>query len=323
MKLPPLRVLTGPTACGKSAAATEIARREGGEILLADSMQLYKELDLGTGKPSATERAAVRRHLLDWKEPHESCSAAEWLRAAEVVIADCAARGVPLLVEGGTALYLKALGEGLFEGPGRNEQLRAELEREADEHGLPALYSELKKAAPATAAKILPGDRRRIVRALEIIAAGDKSPDELRTQWGRPRRDLDVRFVLLDPPRKALYTRIDRRVQRMIAAGWVEECRKLAARHPPLSREASQALGYRTLFAYLRGELTLEAATERICFDTHHFARRQFNWFKRFLNVRRLPVKAAELAALDGSESERNEVVRCWADAALELWFDD
>ncbi|MCZ7646542.1 MAG: tRNA (adenosine(37)-N6)-dimethylallyltransferase MiaA [Planctomycetota bacterium] len=285
MDAPELDLLIGPTACGKSAVALELARRRGGEILSVDSMKLYRRLEIGVAKPSEAERAAVRHHLIDWKDPWESCSVAEWLAEAERIAAEARARGAWLLAEGGTALYVKALREGLFEGPGRDPGLRARLDEEADARGAGALHARLKALDPRAAAKILPGDRRRIVRALEVQMLTGRPISERQAQWGALRRDLVTRVVVLTMERKELYRRIDARVARMLDAGWLEECRRLRELPKPLSREARQALGYRTLFAHLDGALGLDEARQRICYDTHHFARRQLMWFRKFPEV--------------------------------------
>ncbi len=279
--IPTLKILAGPTASGKSAVALHLAETLGAELLSIDSMKLYKCLDIGTGKPTATERARVRHHFIDTKEPWQSASVAEFLAVAEGALADCAARGIPLIGEGGTALYLKALSEGLFEGPGRDPVLRAKLENEVAEHGAAVVHVRLSRLDPNAGAKILPTDGRRIVRALEVFELTGRPMGDGQRQWGTPRADLDVRIACLDLPRPLLYARIDTRIRGMVAAGWLDECRRLLALEKPLSREASQALGYKTLLAHLRGEMPLDAAIERICFDTHHFARRQIHWFKK------------------------------------------
>lgn len=275
--VPVFKILAGPTASGKSGVAMFLAERSGASILSIDSMKLYRGLDIGTGKPTAAERARVPHFLIDTKAPHESASVAEFLQKAERLI-----REVPKLIgEGGTALYLKALTEGLFEGPPKNIELRAKLESEAAAVGSEVLHERLARIDPRAAGKILPSDPRRIVRALEIVELTGKPVGAGQQAWGEARKDIDVRIACLDLPRPALYARIDRRVQAMLDAGWVHECRRLMALSPPLSREAQQALGYKTLFAHLRGEMTLDEARERICFDTHHFARRQIQWFKK------------------------------------------
>jgi len=275
------RVLCGPTASGKSTVALLLAEKLGAEVLSIDSMKLYRGLDIGTAKPPPETLARIRHHLVNVRDPWESFSVADFLQSALAVISDCARRGVPLLGEGGTALYLKALSEGLFAGPGRDAELRAALEAEAARTGVPKLHERLAQVDPQAAQKILPSDLRRIVRALEVYELTGVPISRWQSQWGVPRQDLDVRLVCLRLPRKELYARIDRRVDAMLAAGWLDECRRLLALPRPLSAEAVQALGYSTLFAHLRGEMTLPQARERICFDTHHFARRQLGWFRR------------------------------------------
>jgi tRNA dimethylallyltransferase len=278
---PAFHILAGPTASGKSAVALLLAEKLNAELLSIDSMKLYKGLDIGTGKPTAEERTRVPHHFIDLKEPWEYASVAEFITAAERTIADCAGRGVRLIGEGGTALYLKALCEGLFEGPGKDAAIRARLENDVTERGSFAMHERLAQVDPKGAAKILPTDGRRIVRALEVYELTGRPIGEGQREWGTPRADLDVRIACLDLPRPLLYARIDARIRGMIAAGWLDECKRLLALEQPLSREAAQALGYKTLLAHLRGESTLEAAIERICFDTHHFARRQIHWFKK------------------------------------------
>jgi tRNA dimethylallyltransferase len=227
----------------------------------------------------------VPHHLIDWKDPWESCSVADWLAEAERIIRDAHERDVPLIAEGGTALYLKALREGLFPGPGRNADIRHRLEAEAQREGVAALYSRLQNVDSEAARKILPGDLRRVVRALEVYELSGRPISEQQVQWGRPRKD--IRFVAagLELDRKELYARIDARVQKMLDAGWLNECRGLLELERPLSREARAALGYKVLFAHLRGEIEETAAVERICFDTHHFARRQLMWYRKFSDV--------------------------------------
>jgi tRNA dimethylallyltransferase len=285
MNKPVVKLLIGPTASGKSAVAHHIAKASRGEILSVDSMKIYRGLDIGVAKPSAEETAEIRYHLIDWREPWESCSVAEWLREAERIIAESERAAVPLIAEGGTALYIRALKEGLFPGPGRDSKLRKRLEDEAEQEGIEKLYARLQTVDPRAAERILANDLRRIVRALEVHALTGRPISEHQSQWGRERADLDVRVVGLSMDRKRLYQRIDERVDRMLEAGWLDECRRLLDSRRPLSREAQQALGYRTLFKHLRGEATLREARDRVCFDTHHFARRQLAWYRRFENV--------------------------------------
>ena len=308
--LPLIQIVAGATSCGKSAVAMLLAERSGSGILAIDSMKLYRELDIGTGKPSPAERARLPHFLIDCREPHESASVAEFLLAAETLIRNAGIPGShvpPLIGEGGTALYLKALCEGLFEGPGKHAEIRARLEAEATERGSHALHERLKTVDPVAASKILPTDPRRIVRALEVFEITGRPIGEGQRPWGTARTDIDVRIACLDLPRAALYPRIDRRISAMLDSGWLDECRRLLDLNPPLSREARQALGYKTLFAHLRGEISLDAARERICFDTHHFARRQIHWFKKLPKTKFIPIADDEPA-----EAIAERVRLCW-----------
>jgi len=289
-----LKVLCGPTASGKSAVAFHLAKQSGFELLSIDSMKIYRKLDIGTAKPSLEMRKEVVHHLIDSVEPHERYSVADFLREAQALIESSAQNQRPLIAEGGTPLYLKALSEGLFEGPARDEVLRKKLEDEAQAIGVEALHERLKKIDAKAGAKILSSDLRRIVRALEVYELTGQPISALQTQWGSSQPAQSVKMACLNLPRSELYRRIDRRVDAMLSAGWLEECRTLLSLDPPLSKEASQALGYRTLFKVVKGELSLEDARERICFDTHHFARRQLGWFKRMNGIRYIEVAEDE-----------------------------
>jgi tRNA dimethylallyltransferase len=293
MSTPCVYLLLGPTASGKSNVALELARRRGAELLSVDSMKIYRRLDIGTAKPTAAERAAVPHHLIDWKEPWESCSVAEWLSEAERIIRDAAARGVPLVAEGGTALYLMALREGLYPCPGRDAAVRQKLEEQAEREGLSVLYTRLQAVDPDAARRILPSDLRRTVRALEVFELSGRPISAQQVQWGQFRSDIHFHVAGLELDRKVLYARIGR----MLDAGWLDECRALLELERPLSREARAALGYKVLFAHLRGEIDLPAAVERICFDTHHFARHQLTWYRKFTDVQWVPVQPDDSAA--------------------------
>lgn len=311
MSAPCVYLLLGPTASGKSAVALELAGRRGAELLAVDSMKIYRRLDIGTAKPPASERAGIPHHLIDWKEPWESCSAAEWLTEAERIIRDAASRNIPLVAEGGTALYLKALREGLFPGPGRDTAIRKRLEEQAQREGPDTLVARLQLVDPDAARRIQPGDVRRTVRALEVFELSGRPISAQQVQWGHFRKDIRFFTAGLELERKTLYARIDARVQRMLEAGWLDECRTLLQLERPLSREARAALGYQTLFAHLRGEMDLPAAVERICFDTHHFARRQLTWFRKFTDVSWIAVRPE-----DSVETIAARVEAAWAGSA-------
>lgn len=298
-------VLTGPTGSGKTALAVRLAERLSAEILALDSMTLYRGLDIGTAKPTPEERSRVPHHLIDVLEPSESASVAWWLVEAARLCGEIRARGrVPMLV-GGTPFYLKALLEGLFESPPTDPNVRSALEQEAVRLGPQAFHAKLAAVDPKTAARLHANDTRRIVRALEVYQATGRPISQLQRTWSSATfaNQSAVRLipaVMLDWPRPELYRRIDARVDAMLAAGWLEECRRLVDQ--PLSREARQAVGYAELFAHLRGDLSLAEAAEKIKTRTRQFAKRQLTWF------RKLPVVPV---AADTSDVE-NAIVEQW-----------
>jgi tRNA dimethylallyltransferase len=280
-------VLTGPTGSGKTRLALHLAQRLGAEIVCMDSMTLYRGMDVGTAKPTAQERARVPHHLLDVLDPWESASVAWWLgRAAECCRA-IEGRGKRALFVGGTPLYLKALLFGLFDGPPADEALRARLAEVAERQGKQALHDRLAEVDPASASRLHPNDVRRVVRALEVWELTGSPLSAWQTQWReegpRPHHlttSPPDRCLCLDLPRDVLYQRIDERVEQMFAGGWVEEARALLALGRPLSREASQALGYRELFEHLAGRCSREEALGRVQRRTRNFAKRQLTWFR-------------------------------------------
>jgi tRNA dimethylallyltransferase len=282
---PAIDVLIGCTAVGKTAVAIELARRTKAEILSVDSMLIYRGMDIGTGKPSPEQRQAVRHHLIDIREPHESFSVADYVELADAAIDDIQARGRRVLAVGGTALYLKALLYGLFEGPSRDAALRQRIRARAASEGVEALHAELARVDPAAAQRIHPNDLRRIERALEVYHVTGQPISEHQQQWDRPEPRYRFRIFGLQREREDLHHRINRRVAEMIAAGWVDELRALLARPQAMSQQASQALGYGILAEHLAGRLTLEEAVEQIKIATRQFAKAQRTWFRRFSPV--------------------------------------
>jgi tRNA dimethylallyltransferase len=274
--------LVGATASGKARLALEAARSCGAEILSCDSMKVYRHMDLGTAKPSAEARAAVTWHGLDLVEPHETFDTAAWVRLADDVLARARERNVPVLVEGGTVLYLKALTEGIFAGVPRDAEARAQIREEAERLGLAALHARLAAVDPRAAARIHPNDLRRIERALEVHALTGKPITELQGQFGALRAGVERTVFALAHRREDLDQRINRRIDRMIAAGWLDEVRALAARPQGVSREAEQALGYRELLAFVRdGERgSLDDLVTSVKGRTRRFARRQLTWLR-------------------------------------------
>ncbi|MSR54647.1 MAG: tRNA (adenosine(37)-N6)-dimethylallyltransferase MiaA [Gemmataceae bacterium] len=278
-------ILTGPTASGKTAIALELAEKLNAEIVAVDSMTLYRGMDIGTAKPTAAERQRVPHHLLDVLDPWESASVAWWLERAGEAVADIEAQGKKALLVGGTPFYLKAILCGLFPSPPSDQELRRQLEAEAETLGAAGLHARLASVDPASALRLHPNDVRRVVRALEVWQLTGRPLSEWQQQswWGegnaRPSFPPGA-CLALDIPREELNTRINHRVESMFAAGWVEEVRQLQNLPRPLSREASQALGYREIVAVLDGRQTLEATIAEVQLRTRQYAKRQMTWFR-------------------------------------------
>lgn len=288
--------LVGPTASGKTRVGIEVAERLGAEILSLDSMAVYRGMDIGTAKPTPAEQARVRHHLIDLVEPHEAFSTGLYLEAAAAAIADVAARGKRPLFVGGTALYLKGLTEGFFEGPPADWELRNRLIAEADERGAPALHRRLETVDPEAAARIHPNDLRRIVRALEVHQATGRPISELQTQFGSPSSRYDCVLAGIRRDRAELYARINRRVDAMFEAGLVEEVRGLLGGSRGMSHAAGQFVGYREVIAHLKGEAALEETRELVKTHTRQFAKRQLTWARRFPQIRWVDAQADSAA---------------------------
>jgi tRNA dimethylallyltransferase len=281
-------ILTGPTGSGKTERALRLADRWGAEIVSMDSMALYRGMDIGTAKPTGEQRGRVPHHLIDVLEPWESASVAWWLDQAAACCRDIEARGKRVMIVGGTALYLKALLHGLFDGPRADKDLRQRLEAEAARDGTASLHSRLARVDPTAAARLHPNDLRRVVRALEVWELTGRPISTWQTQWAResaqkgPSKDRSTlpRAFWLELPRTELYARIDTRVKRMFAAGLVEEAANLRRLPHPLSKEASQALGYQEVFAHLDGQATLAETVRLVQTRSRNFAKRQLTWFR-------------------------------------------
>ena len=281
-------ILTGPTASGKSSLALELAGTLNAEIISADSMTLYRGMDIGTAKPSAADRELVPHHLIDVLDPWESASVAWWLERSEATVRDIEARGKKALFVGGTPFYLKALLCGLFPSPRADGELRCQLEAEAESSGRETLHARLARVDPLTAQRLHPNDVRRVVRALEVWHLTGKPISAWQQQdwWnGNTPRFRAGSCLVVDVPRPELYTRIDRRVEAMFAAGWVDEVRRLRALGNSLSREASQALGYREITAHLEGRGSLAETVAEVQLRTRQFAKRQLTWFRALPGV--------------------------------------
>ena len=281
----PLIAVVGPTASGKSALALRLARGHGGEIVSCDSLQVYRGLDIGSAKATPEERASVPHHLLDVAEPDQPFSAAEYARLARRAVAGIRARGRLPIVAGGTGLYLKALLQGLFEGPSRDEALRARLERTASRFGNARLHRLLEHLDPQAARRTHANDRVRIVRALEVYWLTGRPITAQQAVAAAPLEG-PLLVVGLDPGRARLREAVARRTREMLERGLVGEVRALVARFgEPLPRPLA-AIGYRQAVAMLRGELAPEAAEQAIVAETMRFAKRQMTWFRHQADVR-------------------------------------
>ena len=283
VQFPNALILTGPTGSGKSALALELAPRLNAEIISADSMTLYRGMDIGTAKPTAADRARVPHHLIDVLDPWESASVAWWLDRAVACVRDIEGRGKAALFVGGTPFYLKALLCGLFPSPPVDQDLRGRLEAEAEAAGPAALHARLAGVDPGSASRLHPNDVRRVVRALEVweLTGRPLSAWQQQSWWGEGGPRFPPKTCLaIDIPRAELYERIDRRVEAMFAAGWVDEVRCLRGLPCPLSREASQGLGYREIADYLDGRRRLTETVAEVQLRTRQFAKRQLTWFR-------------------------------------------
>lgn len=286
--------IVGPTAAGKSELAVELALAVGGEIVNADSMQLYRGMDIGTAKLTANERKGVPHHLLDVLDVTEPATVAEFQRFARAVIGDCLDRGVPPIMVGGSALYVRAVLD-RFEFPGTDPELRRRLESELAVIGPAALHDRLRETDPVAAATILPTNGRRIVRALEVIELTGR-PYSASLPAKQYAYD-DVVQIGLEVPRDELDARIAARVDRMWRSGFVDEVRRLEARGLRSGHTASRALGYAQVLRFLAGEWTEEHARAETIRATRRFARRQDSWFGKDDRIRWLEYHDPDLVA--------------------------
>jgi len=289
-------ILTGPTASGKSGLALTYAERNNAEIISMDSMALYRGMDIGTAKPTPTERQRIPHHLIDCLDPWERASVAWWLAEAEHATLNILQRGKRPLIVGGTPLYLKALLCGLFKGPEIDPQLRHDLEQQPAD----LLYERLQPVDPKAAARIHPNDHRRLVRALEVYLQTGKPLTDWQQQFNAAPRVRPIPVICIELPRDELYRRIDARVDTMMQMGWLDEVKRLLELPQPLSKEAAQAAGYRELAEHLKGTYSLEEAVTATKTRSRQLAKRQLTWFRNFPGLLHLSPGDAEryLAAI-------------------------
>ena len=270
-------LLLGPTGSGKTALSLEVAERFNGEIVSCDSVAVYRGMDLGTAKPSLQERARVPHHLIDVANPDQPFTAGEYSRQARAALNQIAARGRLPIVTGGTGLYLRALTAGLFAGPERQVELRARLKRSRERFGEAWLHRLLVRLDPASAVRIHANDTPKLIRAIEVCLAARKPLSQVLAR--DPLTGFRLLRIGLNPPRQALYNRLNRRAAAMFEAGLIEETRGLLARYGPVT--ALDALGYRQALAVLSGTLNEEAAIAAAQQGHRNYAKRQLTWFRR------------------------------------------
>ncbi len=287
-------LVLGVTASGKGALAFDLARRIGGEIVSIDSMKVYRRMDIGTGKPSTACREQVRHHIIDVIEPYESFSVDQFLRLAAEATTGIRSSGKTVVGSGGTALYIKALLYGIFDGPPANYEIRKKLKAQIAAESTAALHEQLARIDPAAAKRIHPNDARRIIRALEVYELTGKPISSFQRQFGAASTLGDWTIIGLRRSKASESSRINSRVKKMIDQGFVDEVKGLLAEDKPLSKQASCAIGYAEIINHLKGRKTLDEAVERIKVNTRRFAKAQRTWFKTFTEVNWLNIEDDE-----------------------------
>ena len=277
---PPIFLIAGPTASGKSALALRLAERVGGEIINADALQLYADLRLLTARPSGDEEARAPHHLYGVADGADGWSAGRWLRAARQTLNEVAARGRPAIVTGGTGLYFKALTEGLADIPPVPEDERLKAQAQFDALGEEAFRARLAARDPAAAARIAPGDRQRLVRASEVLAASGRALSDWQADTAPALPQGTWRALALEPPRPLLYARCDARLDAIVEAGALEEVQRLMGRGLNDALPIMKAVGFRELAAHLDGRLSLEDAMTQAKMQTRRYAKRQSTWLR-------------------------------------------
>jgi tRNA dimethylallyltransferase len=273
-------IVCGPTGSGKSALGMELALRYGGSIIGADSRQIYKRLDIGTAKPSRQDRKKVPHYLIDIAEVSEEFTVKDYARLASEALEHIAAhKRIPIVV-GGAGLYLEALTRGIFEGPGRDIQIRSRLEDKIEREGTAGLYRRLSEIDPETAGAISPADKNRIIRALEIYEKSGQKPSRLKKEGLYAAPGAVYYWVGLEPPRKELYRRIDERVDRMVAEGLMAEIEGLVADGLSQAIKIKKIVGYYEILDALEGKMTSDKALDLVKQHSRNYAKRQMTWFR-------------------------------------------
>ena len=278
--------IVGPTAAGKSLIAMELSRRLGGEIISADSMQVYRYMDIGTAKPSLKDRSEIPHHLIDVAFPDDDYNAARFrqdaLKAAELIDG----RGNRVIIAGGTGLYVRAFLGGIFEGPGKDSILRERLEKEASVHGRSYLHERLSEVDPVSAKRIHPNHISRIMRALEVYYSTGRPISEFQSEHGFTENRFETLKIGIIKTRDGLYGAIEQRVQAMMEAGLLKETETLLSLGYGPGLKSMRSLGYKEMTGHIEGKLTLDDAISELKKNTRNYAKRQITWFKKDKDVR-------------------------------------
>lgn len=281
MGKPKVIVICGPTASGKTALSIELAKKVNGEIISSDSMQIYKYMDIGTAKPSKDEMQGIKHYLLDFLEPNQRYSVAEFKKDAEIAIEEILAKGKTPIIVGGTGLYVDSLIYGIeYQDIKLDEKYRQKLEDRASKEGLEKLYEEAQKIDPQAMEKISPNDKKRILRVLEIYKATGKNKTEQEIESRKNGIKYDYKVFAINWDREALYERINKRVDMMIEQGLIQEVEQLLKKYNKFPT-AMQGLGYKEVVEYLQRITTKEEMIEKIKMETRRYAKRQITWFKK------------------------------------------
>jgi tRNA dimethylallyltransferase len=276
---PKIIIICGPTGIGKTAVAIELAEKLGGEIISADSMQIYRYMDIGTAKPTAEEQGRIPHHMIDIVDPDEDFDAVGFAQMAREKLMQLHQKGALPVVAGGTGLYIKALLQGLFHSNPVDPAIRERLNKEAAENGSSGLYERLQRVDPDTADRLHPNDAYRIIRALETIESTGRSISDHHQQHGFKDEPFNALKVGLQMDRQMLYDRIERRVDLMVEAGLVAEVKDLLGKGYSGDLKSMQSIGYRHMVDYIEGRLSWDESVRTLKRDTRRFAKRQFTWF--------------------------------------------
>ena len=306
-----LLCLLGPTAVGKTEIAIELAQHLNAEIVSVDSRQIYRQMDIGTAKPTPEEQQAAPHHLIDCVDISQPFSVADYQSLADTAIADIQNRGKQVLLVGGAGLYFRAVIDGLFEGPGADPAVRERFEQEAAQHGVDALHERLRACDPESADRIHPNNVVRVIRALEVYELTGVPMSEHQQQWHPEKQRYPFIAFGLTMPRALLYHRIEQRVDVMLANGLIAEVESLLATGYARDTIALQSFGYKELITYLDGECTYTEAISQLKQDTRRFAKRQLTWFRKdtrieWIDRESTPDIVPHILSTDSTENPQN-----------------